>query len=623
MNNKRLIFYLINLLVLLSLYVVFVNAVAPTTEGAIEVTVAQIQSGGVNISNYNITTGRNLNITCSAVVFTSSQRIANISLFHNFHGFASGSNNISMNVTNTSASPFNYTHVLEQNGTLNLLRIRFKAFNASTVTYDANGANTGNLLIADGNYTVACQAGLNATSNASYTLQHRKNFSANRTITIDKARPVFSISSLNVSDGTNTVVLVDLNGTTGNNAYLRNGTNLKVSISVDEPHLYSARIYWLFNGSPLAADTGALSSTNPNNMTMNNQHSPFTSNNDTILNGSLRFAGKDANGSGEVRMVDSLTDLAEGRSIIFMIVANDSAGNTVNVSNNGRGFNITLDGTAPGSVLSLSKSRIAVENTITATCETNDTSKVIFTVTLTKPNGATITKSQSGGFKFEPEFKATETGQAGKYKIKCSVEDSVQFSTTSEKEFTAFYEGDEGVSVEEEAEEQKVAEVDLSRSVDGSAPEGEVSGLQGESSTFTLDGETQHTLTFLKVTATSATIRLESTPNDITLNVGESREVDLDGDGDNDVVVKLTSVQDEEAKVMIKPVKIPPKVEETPTQPSAPAEAEKPGKAGVIVVVLLILAVVVAAYFLLKGKGKKKKGEIRFTSKDLSSEFKF
>jgi len=97
----------------------------------------------------------------------------------------------------------------------------------------------------------------------------------------------------------------------------------------------------------------------------------------------------------------------------------------------------------------------------------------------------------------------------------------------------------------------------------------------------------------------------------------------LDGDGDNDVIVRLDAIEDEEARVTIKPVKIPPRVVEEPTPTTTPTETEKPSRAGVTIVVLLILAVVVAAYFLLKGKGKKKKGEIRFTSKDLSSEFKF
>ena len=304
-----------------------------------------------------------------------------------------------------------------------------------------------------------------------------------------------------------------------------------------------------------------------------------------------------------------------------MIVANDSAGNIKNLSNGELGFNITLDGQAPDVKFSLDKSRIAIENQIKATCEANDTSTVGFKIKLRKPSGGVVEKSPADGI---ATFKAGDTGEAGRYTVDCEVNDAVNFGTTKTEAFTTYYEGEESVSVEEEAaEEKKVAEVDLSRSVGGEAPKGKITGLQGETTTFTLDGETSHSLTFLKVTANSATLRFETSPVDVTLDLGQTREVDLDGDGNNDVVVTLNSIADEEASVTIKPVVVPPAEVEQPKPTEQPKPSEKPSNIGVVIVVLLILAVVVAAYFLLKGKKKSRKGEIRFTSKDLSSEFKF
>ncbi len=599
MNNKRVTFYFISLLVLLSLYVILVNAVAPA-DSLLAVVVTSVTSGGSNATNYNITTGRSLNITCSATMDmgTADVAISNISLFHNFNGTT---NRITLNITNGTGP----SSVLEQNSSLTTLRIRFSVFNGSTVTYDANGLNTGNLEQPEGNFTVGCQAGLNAT-NASFTAAHLRNFSANRTITIDRTRPSFTITSLNVSDGTNTLTLTELNSSSG---YLRNTSNLVVKVTVNEPHLDSVRLYWVGNGSALPPFVSEISNiVNPNNLTMNFEHSSFDSKNTTVLNGSLRFAGKAANGSGSGAMSDRFVQFAEGQTITFILVANDSAGNIVNLSNNGVGFNITLDGTTPGSTLSLDKTRVAVEKKVIASCESNDTSTVSLKVTLTKPSGATVEKTQTGGHLFKPSFLGKDTGEAGTYTVKCAAEDAVKLSASSTKEFTAYYEGDDGVSVEEEAAERKVAEVDLSRAVDGAAPEGTIRGLQGESTTFTLDGETKHSLTFLQVSATSAQIRFESAPVDITLNLGETKEVDLDGDGDNDVMVTLVSTEDEEAIVTIKPTKVPPpRAEETVPTTTTPAETEKPSRAGVIVVVLLILAVVVAAYFLLKKGNRNRK----------------
>jgi len=615
MNNKRLSFYFISFLILIGLYVVYVWALAPPTI-TLQTVVKNVSSTSGTLSKLNITTGGNLNITCSAQMFavdTAEVAIANLSLFHNLNG------TFGLNLTNaTGTTTYNVTNlynVSEQNGSLGLLSVTFVVSHNSSVTFDANGAFTGtNVTAEDGNYTFGCQAGYNVT-NGSFTNVDLRNFSKNTTITIDRSRPNFTLSSLNVSDGTNTVTISALNATDGGTlAYLRNNSNLIVSVSVIEPNPDSARIFWTTNGAPIYVNL----STNNNNLTMNRRVSPSASLNTSVYNGSFRYAGVSTN------IIDREL-LAEGTVISFKIITNDSAGNINNLSNGDVGYNITLDGSTPNVIFTLDKSRVEVLTAVKGTCTSNDTSPTTYKITLTKPSGAQVSKTPDTGI---ATFTNIDTGEAGKYSVECTVTDSVQYSTTITKEFTAFYEAQDVDLGEEEAapEVEKVAELDLSKKVDSQLPQGTFSGLQGESKTFTLDGVTEHRATLLEVKDQEVTLRLESTPVDVTLKIGETKEVDLDLDGESDLVVTLNSITDGKADVTLKPLKAKEVETEEKTEEASPGEltVEKTSSSTwLVVAVVLVVLIGVVAYLLLK-KGKKgKKGEIKFTSKDLSSEFNF
>jgi len=60
--------------------------------------------------------------------------------------------------------------------------------------------------------------------------------------------------------------------------------------------------------------------------------------------------------------------------------------------------------------------------------------------------------------------------------------------------------------------------------------------------TWTFDGTTQHTIRVNEVTETSAKITVSSDPIEVTLNIGESKEVDINNDGTNDIKVTLDSI---------------------------------------------------------------------------------
>ncbi len=451
-----------------------------------------------------------------------------------------------------------------------------------------------------------------------------KNFSnggAGFNITIDGKTPNFNLSSnslFNVTDGSTILELNGLNGTLrGSPIYLKNDSSLNFRVTITEPNVDSVKLYWTANGTVVSLSetsthnrSGAGNTTrlNPRNLTLNRLVTQSSANNNnSVWNGSFLFGG---NGSTAFTYQDNVV-------INFMLVVNDSAGNIKNLSNNGAGFNFTLDGLVPTiSSFTLDKTRLATLNSIKATCESNDTSPVSFKIILTKPSGGKVEKGPLDG---KATFTSFDTGEAGKYTIACEIEDQVKLKATKTLEFSAFFEGEDLV-ISEAEEVEKIADIDLSKRTDETPVEAKISGINGESKSFTLDGETRHTITFLEVNVQEVTLRFESTPVDVTLKIGETKEIDLDADGKNDLIVTLRGITDGIVDVLIKPVVQPP-IQETIQTETATTSEQPTSRAGMAVLIILIIIVLAAVYFVLKKGGKGKKGEIKFTKKDLSNEF--
>src|SRR3989338_4605084 len=223
MNNKRVTFYFISLLILVSIFAAYVmSAGEDTTQGLYRIVVTNItdQRSATTGLRLNITTGQNLNLTCLAEKSNNGTgyatspfvNITNISLYHNIN-----STYIGLNITNTTNNTNSIT-ILQQNASLTSLSARFRVQNG-TISYDGNGAWTGTSTLNDGgNYSVACAAATGIVGTF--------NYSANITITIDRTPPNFSL--LNITGGTKTVLQAALNGTSTAtaNAYFTNNTNL-------------------------------------------------------------------------------------------------------------------------------------------------------------------------------------------------------------------------------------------------------------------------------------------------------------------------------------------------------------------------------------------------------------
>jgi len=76
-------------------------------------------------------------------------------------------------------------------------------------------------------------------------------------------------------------------------------------------------------------------------------------------------------------------------------------------------------------------------------------------------------------------------------------------------------------------------------------------------------GDDAHTLTLVKLTDSEATVKIASTPTEFTLVVGESKDVNVTGDGINDIVVVLDKIEDLKAYLTVTLAALPPEKDET------------------------------------------------------------
>jgi parallel beta-helix repeat protein len=101
--------------------------------------------------------------------------------------------------------------------------------------------------------------------------------------------------------------------------------------------------------------------------------------------------------------------------------------------------------------------------------------------------------------------------------------------------------------------------------------------IVGDSVTFKLDG-TEHTIKLTSLGATYAFLQISSNPVPITINVGETKLIDVDRDGTNDISIKLDRVEAGKAYfTFTKLAAVPPITGVTTAQPTEqPAAAEQP-----------------------------------------------
>jgi hypothetical protein len=107
-------------------------------------------------------------------------------------------------------------------------------------------------------------------------------------------------------------------------------------------------------------------------------------------------------------------------------------------------------------------------------------------------------------------------------------------------------------------------------------------------------GGIAHTITVLSITNGSAVVEIRSTPQQVSLNIGETKEIDTDGNGKMDLSVTLNSITNGVVSLTIVPIE-----ESTGGLPVALI-------AGAIVAIVIVLVLVM---FMMKKKPAAKKAD--------------
>ncbi len=252
--------------------------------------------------------------------------------------------------------------------------------------------------------------------------------------------------------------------------------------------------------------------------------------------------------------------------------------------------------------------------TITINCDTTEPSVQSIDFLVKQPGQSDFhsVKTQTA-----EAYAYTDTKSSGTFEAKCTTTNYAgNTSTSSTKKFL--------LEQEEEAVTPSTGgvggaggvpaitfNIDLSKAAQASA-----NYKQGRIATFTLDGTVKHTVTFNEVTSTSATLIIASTPKTIILNIGDTKNVDINDDGIDDVSATLQGITSGTANVIFKKLEGAQKViqEEaptttlakvTPTTQPAIAPTKTTSKAWIWWVIIIIIIIVIVYFVIAKRKKKQ------------------
>ncbi len=128
---------------------------------------------------------------------------------------------------------------------------------------------------------------------------------------------------------------------------------------------------------------------------------------------------------------------------------------------------------------------------------------------------------------------------------------------------------------------------------------------EGGSLKFTVNNE-EHMVIVKEIGKDSVILTVKSTPFDLSLNKGDTKDVDVDGDGAEDVNIKFNGVFFNKADITLTLLERAPAkttTEEKVTPPSKVSEAIKKvteGKGGIWLVIIVVIIIVVVGYLLVR-----------------------
>jgi len=316
----------------------------------------------------------------------------------------------------------------------------------------------------------------------------------------------------------------------------------------------------------------------------------------------------------------SFADVADGRYAWNCRGTDTSNQNTTNSTN----FTVIVDTAAPSPLVSASPTSVIQTETVTLSCTSSDG--------LDPAPTATLSVKIPGSSTFSAATSPYITDTTGTYTARCASTDAAGNSQNADTTFSVSAASSSGGSsggggggsdtTTEEVVTEEVVSEEVPTSFDESttwADEGtaEVTSAEtGDVFSFAFvaaSGETEDhsiTITAIDEDAGTVTLMIASTAQEVTVAIGEQKDVDLDGDGVNDLGITLRGITEGMADLYFTKLGVWVSTEEVsvPTEELVEERAWSPTMiyilAGILVV---ILAVVGYIFFRERGKRVTKK----------------
>ena len=414
---------------------------------------------------------------------------------------------------------------------------------------------------------------------------------------------VLRVGSVNVTDGTYTRSVLD------NTLYMKaNGHTIFINLLGENKNVNTRQMLVYYN------ETGSMTKDANGAITKNTLELFNDSGNDVVHN-ITSTAGDTA--AMFVTYFNFSGTGNDTQTIEFYIVANDS-NNYVTV---GGPYRYKIDSTAATvPVMTVPSDRaIGFSDTITYTCASSDAGIGLSTWswTLTKPDGTTTTNTGGTSLSDSISYSSSTITQAGVHTVKCTAQDQLaqsnSYTSSSSETFTVLYSSGAGGGGGGGGTTTVSFDIDFS----GTVSEATLKAQQGVKKTFSFDGATKHTITFKEVTTNKVVLEIASDPVTVELAIGETADVDVNGDGVMDMSVTLNSIEDDKADITVMKYEegaeiikaeeeaargVEEAAEEAAGEEPTVTEPEVESKAWIWILVLVIAVVGVVAYFVMRKK---------------------
>ena len=285
----------------------------------------------------------------------------------------------------------------------------------------------------------------------------------------------------------------------------------------------------------------------------------------------------------------------------------------------GSGSNFTLTDTAgPTSVLTIADTTITSSATATITCAGTDliTNTIpSYQTKVTNPSGSISTTGGSS-------LSYTDTSTVGSYTVTCRSADtagnwgawtadqtitvSTSTSTITNSAGSSSSSSSSTVTATETTDVEAGATENLG-TLTQTIANNVIMGIESVASfsmvtSSNMAALASHSVTVSEITDTSATIIIESEPITLTLEIGDIEQVDVDGDGINDLEVTLNDIIDEKADLTINTLVETPEELTEPTTPEPQPTPKAKSTTGWWIVLIIVVVGLLAWFFFFKKK---------------------